>query len=32
MQPAGVVVLGSYVLSNTRLMLMSNIGEPYDPS
>lgn len=30
-QPASVVVLGSYVLSNTRLMLLSAIGEPYDP-
>jgi len=30
-QPASVVVLGSYVLSNTRLMLLSGIGEPYDP-
>jgi gluconate 2-dehydrogenase alpha chain len=29
-QPAAVVVLGSYVLSNTRLMLLSRIGEPYD--
>jgi gluconate 2-dehydrogenase alpha chain len=30
-QPAGTVVLASYVLSNTRLMLLSRIGEPYDP-
>lgn len=30
-QPASVVVLGSYVLSNTRLMLLSGIGELYDP-
>jgi len=29
-QPATVVVLGSYVLSNTRLMLLSGIAEPYD--
>jgi gluconate 2-dehydrogenase alpha chain len=31
-QPAGAVVLGSYVLSNTRLMLLSNIGQPYNPA
>jgi gluconate 2-dehydrogenase alpha chain len=30
-QPASTVVLGSYVLSNTRLMLLSKIGKPYDP-
>ncbi len=30
-QPASVVVLGSYVMSNTRLMLLSKIGTPYDP-
>ena len=30
-QPAATIVLGSYVLSNTRLMLLSRIGEPYDP-
>jgi gluconate 2-dehydrogenase alpha chain len=30
-QPAELVLLTSYVLNNTRLMLMSGIGKPYDP-
>src|SRR5699024_8749928 len=30
-QPADVVLLGGYTLSNTKLMLLSEIGEPYDP-
>jgi gluconate 2-dehydrogenase alpha chain len=30
-QPASTVVLGAYVFSNTRLLLMSGIGKPYDP-
>lgn len=30
-QPAKVVVLSSYVLSNVRLLLLSKIGKPYDP-
>lgn len=30
-QPAGTVVLGAYVFTNTRLLLMSGIGKPYDP-
>ncbi|WP_175615405.1 GMC family oxidoreductase [Piscibacillus halophilus] len=30
-QPADVVVLTSYVLNNTRLLLQSNIGQPYNP-
>jgi gluconate 2-dehydrogenase alpha chain len=30
-QPADIVLLCSYVLNNTRLMLMSGIGKPYDP-
>ncbi|TFB25086.1 GMC family oxidoreductase [Filobacillus milosensis] len=30
-QPADVVVLTSYVLNNTRLLLQSNIGRPYNP-
>jgi len=30
-QPADIVVLGGYTLSNTKLMLLSEIGEPYDP-
>ncbi|MGP4073624.1 GMC family oxidoreductase [Piscibacillus sp. B03] len=29
-QPADVVVLTSYVLNNTRLLLQSNIGRPYN--
>lgn len=31
-QSADVVVLTGYVFSNVRLLLMSNIGKPYDPS
>jgi gluconate 2-dehydrogenase alpha chain len=30
-QPAASVVLGAYVFTNTRLLLMSGIGRPYDP-
>ncbi|CAN7376017.1 GMC family oxidoreductase [Phenylobacterium sp. LjRoot225] len=30
-QPAGLVILGAYVFSNTLLMRVSGIGEPYDP-
>jgi len=30
MQPAGLVVLASWTLNNTRLLLLSKIGEPYD--
>ncbi|WP_048307355.1 GMC family oxidoreductase [Halomonas sp. PR-M31] len=30
-QPAGVVVLAGFVFNNTRLLLLSDIGEPYDP-
>jgi len=30
-QPAGTVVLGAYVFTNTRLLLLSGIGRPYDP-
>lgn len=30
-QPAGAVVLGAYVFTNTRLLLLSGIGRPYDP-
>ena len=29
-QPAGTVVLGAYVFTNTRLLLISGIGKPYD--
>jgi gluconate 2-dehydrogenase alpha chain len=31
-QPADIVVLASWILNNTRLLLLSGIGEPYDPS
>lgn len=30
-QPAGVVVLSSFTPNNTRLLLLSRIGEAYDP-
>ncbi|WP_164669383.1 GMC family oxidoreductase [Virgibacillus doumboii] len=30
-QPADLVVLTSYVFNNVRLLLLSEIGEPYDP-
>jgi gluconate 2-dehydrogenase alpha chain len=30
-QPADVVVLSSWTLNNTRLLLLSKIGTPYDP-
>lgn len=30
-QPAGLVVLSAFVLGNTQLMLLSGIGEAYDP-
>lgn len=30
-QPADVVVLSSYVLNNAKLLMVSNIGEQYDP-
>jgi gluconate 2-dehydrogenase alpha chain len=30
-QPAEMVILCAYQLQNTRLMLLSGIGEPYDP-
>jgi gluconate 2-dehydrogenase alpha chain len=31
-QPARIVILGSWTLNNTRLLLMSKVGEPYDPN
>jgi gluconate 2-dehydrogenase alpha chain len=31
-QPADLVILCSYTFSNTRLLLLSGIGEPYDPA
>lgn len=30
-QPADIVVLTSYVLNNAKLLMVSNIGEQYDP-
>ncbi|QDQ00521.1 GMC family oxidoreductase [Lysinibacillus fusiformis] len=31
-QPANVVVLTSYVFNNAKLLMISNIGQPYDPT
>jgi gluconate 2-dehydrogenase alpha chain len=31
-QPADVVVLSSFTLNNVRLLLLANIGTPYDPA
>jgi gluconate 2-dehydrogenase alpha chain len=31
-QPAGMVFLASWTLNNTRLLLLSAIGKPYDPA
>jgi gluconate 2-dehydrogenase alpha chain len=31
-QPAEMVILASYILHNAHLMLVSGIGQPYDPS
>jgi gluconate 2-dehydrogenase alpha chain len=31
-QPASLVLLGTWTLNNTRLLLLSKIGEPYDPA
>src|SRR5699024_7762439 len=30
-QPADVVVLSAFTFTNNRLLMLSNIGEPYDP-
>jgi len=30
-QPADLIILASYTFNNTRLMLLSGIGKPYDP-
>jgi gluconate 2-dehydrogenase alpha chain len=30
-QPAGIVLLCAYAINNVHLMLLSGIGEPYDP-
>jgi gluconate 2-dehydrogenase alpha chain len=31
-QPANLVILGGFALNNVRMMLLSKIGEPYDPA
>jgi gluconate 2-dehydrogenase alpha chain len=31
-QPADLVILASWTLNNTKLLLLSGIGEPYDPA
>ena len=31
-QPAGIVVLAAYAINNVHLMLLSGIGQPYDPA
>ena len=31
-QPADLVILASWTMNNTRLLLLSGVGEPYDPS
>lgn len=30
-QPADIVVLTSYIFNNAKLLMVSNIGEQYDP-
>lgn len=30
-QPAAMVILGAYTFNNVRLLLLSGMGEPYDP-
>ena len=31
-QPAGLVIVSTFTLNNTRLLLLSGIGAPYDPA
>jgi gluconate 2-dehydrogenase alpha chain len=31
-QPARLVIVGAYALNNVRLLLLSGIGQPYDPA
>jgi len=31
-QPAKLVILGSFALNNVRMLLLSGIGQPYDPA
>lgn len=30
-QPASLVILGSFALNNVRMLLLSGVGQPYDP-
>jgi len=32
LQPAGIVIMASWTLNNARLLLLSKVGEPYDPA
>ena len=32
LQPARIVILASFTLNNSRLLLLSKIGDPYDPA
>lgn len=31
-QHAGIVILGAFIFNNVRLLLLSNMGRPYDPA
>src|SRR5205807_6966981 len=31
-QPANLIIVGMFALNNVRMMLLSGIGKPYDPS
>ena len=31
-QPAGIVIVASWTLNNARLLMLSKVGEPYDPA
>ena len=32
LQPAGIVIVASWTLNNARLLLLSKLGQPYDPA
>ena len=32
LQPAGVVIVAGWTLNSVRLLLLSKVGEPYDPA
>ncbi len=32
LQPAGIVIVASWTLNNSRLLRLSRVGEPYDPA